>query len=382
MEKTEILVVGAGVAGLSTALHLAKHRKTDITVLEGDARVGGHASGRNAGMIRQAVSDPALAALAIEGRRALFQAGRRGWKGLGFRRNGSLLLASDAKGAAEIAAIRTALVRNRLNFTTPSRKAILRRVPVLGPVSWSQALFCPSDAMIEIGPLLDGFLSKLRDAGVKVRFGEPIRAIERVPGGFQVSTSGRPVLASVVVNAAGAWASKIGEKAGATRVPLPAYRRHLYESPAFGRAAARWPFVWDLSRQLYFRPTARGLLLSPCDKVFFRPGPEAPRSESVDPRMRGLLLRKLKAFSSQLASVTIGAGRSGLRTVTPDGRFVIGEDPALPGFFWVAGLGGHGVTTCFSVGKLAAALITGRPTDAKLARALSPARFLKGTNAS
>ena len=61
--------------------------------------------------------------------------------------------------------------------------------------------------------------------------------------------------------------------------------------------------------------------------------------------------------------------------MTPDGRFVLGEDPLLPGFFWVAGLGGHGVTTSFSVGRLAASLILKEKTDPFLVKSFSPARF-------
>ena len=61
--------------------------------------------------------------------------------------------------------------------------------------------------------------------------------------------------------------------------------------------------------------------------------------------------------------------------MTPDGRFVIGEDTKLKNFYWVAGLGGHGVTTCFSVGELAAGLLLGHAADPALEKALSPGRF-------
>ena len=63
--------------------------------------------------------------------------------------------------------------------------------------------------------------------------------------------------------------------------------------------------------------------------------------------------------------------------MTPDGRFVVGKDSESQGFYWVAGLGGHGVTTCFSVGRLAADVILGKKGDNRLAKALSPERFFK-----
>jgi len=60
-----------------------------------------------------------------------------------------------------------------------------------------------------------------------------------------------------------------------------------------------------------------------------------------------------------------------------DGRFVIGEDPNLKNFYWVAGLGGHGVTTSFSVGDLAARLVLGKKADPRAVRWASVKRFLK-----
>jgi D-arginine dehydrogenase len=71
---------------------------------------------------------------------------------------------------------------------------------------------------------------------------------------------------------------------------------------------------------------------------------------------------------------------AGFRTIANDGRFVIGWDPQAEGFFWVAGLGGHGVTTSSAVGALAADLLTaGRDKEAE---AFSPARFSKRTGNS
>ena len=86
-------------------------------------------------------------------------------------------------------------------------------------------------------------------------------------------------------------------------------------------------------------------------------------------------MEKLKTFSGMLAGVRVIEAKSGLRTMTPDGRFAIGEDAVRKNFYWVAGLGGHGVTTCFSVGELSANLILGKKVHENLKQALSPARL-------
>jgi glycine/D-amino acid oxidase-like deaminating enzyme len=62
--------------------------------------------------------------------------------------------------------------------------------------------------------------------------------------------------------------------------------------------------------------------------------------------------------------------------LTPDGRFVVGWDRQIEKLFWVAGLGGHGMTTSSSVGALAAELLIGGPD--KESSPFSPERFAVG----
>jgi glycine/D-amino acid oxidase-like deaminating enzyme len=113
-----------------------------------------------------------------------------------------------------------------------------------------------------------------------------------------------------------------------------------------------WPFVWDVSHDIYFRPEGDGLLLCACDQD------QLPACDpAVDAAAEELLAEKINRFMPGLAAASIHRRWAGLRTLTPDGRFVIGWDPRVEGLFWVAGLGGHGVTTSSAVGALAADLI-------------------------
>ena len=72
----------------------------------------------------------------------------------------------------------------------------------------------------------------------------------------------------------------------------------------------------------------------------------------------------------------LARGWAGLRTLTPDGRFVIGADPRLEGFTWVAGLGGHGMTTACGVGELGALAVLGSDLGAPYRDAFAPLRFV------
>lgn len=364
-------VVGAGVAGLATALHLSRSKKFKVLVIEREKALGGHASGRNAGMIRQAVSDPFIARLAAESRR-VFTAASRSWK-FSLRPNGSMLLAREADAEA-LVSIRRAASKPGIRTLFLSPAEALRRVPALEGVDFDRTLFCPGDALVDTEALLAGFQAALRRNGAGLWLGASPLALTRADGLFRITFADREVFTPKIVNAAGAWCADLALKMGAQKIPLVPYRRHLFVSRPVRWDQRGWPFVWDLTREFYFRPEGRALLFSPCDKEPAGSKELGARREPVFGRARTLALKKMRDYPA-LSGMGIARAKSGLRTMTPDGRFVIGEDARLEGFYWVAGLGGHGVTTCFAVGRLAGDIIMGRKTDPSLARAFAPARF-------
>ncbi len=383
MLKTDVLIVGAGVAGLSTAYFLGAAGGCSVMVIEQEKKLGGHASGRNAGMLRQALSDPVLVTLAKRSRKYFDSLEKKGWENTRLVQNGSLLL-SNAADKGKLKEIAEALKKNKIKSIIMTKEEAEKKVPLLKDGHFSEALFCSSDAMLDLEPFLKGFLKNLKKMNIPVYRGMVLKRIKTEKDGFRVEAGNKIFFTQRIVNAAGAWAPWVAEKAGALPIPLKSYRRHLFLSrpPSLvyrpssivpRPSSANWPFVWDISHNFYFRPVNKDLLLSPCDKTFEKNG---NRLEKVNPAMKKILSQKLAGFSTPAGKVRFGKAKSGLRSMVPDGRFVIGEDPKREGFFWVTGLGGHGVTTCFAVGELAANLILKREVDSQLAKALSPRRFL------
>jgi glycine/D-amino acid oxidase-like deaminating enzyme len=247
---------------------------------------------------------------------------------------------------------------------------------VLRDASFDGALWCPTDGVIDIHALLSGFLKGAISAGAQIRYHSTVRGIEVKDGAVTaISTDSETVRTHAVIDAAGAWAGSIGELVHAVKVPLRPCRRHLFVTAPLPWADPGWPFVWDLTHDLYFRPEAGGLLLCPCDQDEMAPGTPATEASIVE-----LLAEKINRHLPGISNIAIKRSWAGLRTLTPDGRFVIGWDPKLNGFFWVAGIGGHGVTVSSSVGALAARLILekGRPE----AEQFSPRRFLRQSSTS
>ncbi|MBI2359910.1 MAG: FAD-binding oxidoreductase [Deltaproteobacteria bacterium] len=326
----------------------------DILILEQERLPGVHSSGRNAAMVRQVVSEPVIAELALKSA-AFLRSLPVDWPvPVLFQRNGSLLLGSG-EGWGRLLKDAEVARQKGIEAEIWSPEKAKERVCVLEDADFEGAVWCPADGIVDIHALLTGYLKAAAAQGAEIRYGCPVSGLEvkagRVTG---VRVPGETIRAAAVINAAGPWASVIGRLAGAIDAPLRPCRRHLFVSVPLAWVDPAWPFVWDVTHDLYFRPEAGGLLLCPCDQEETAPG-----DPPLDDWVTELLAEKIRRFVPRISDIAIKKRWAGLRTLSPDGRFAIGWDPRITGFFWVAGLGGHGVTTSYGVGGLAADLILG-----------------------
>jgi len=174
-------------------------------------------------------------------------------------------------------------------------------------------------------------------------------------GDVAIVTSRGAVRAPMIVCAAGAWAGVLGALAGARDLDFAPIKRHLFflaqapDGPARGE-----PFVWRVGpAEVYVRNGPDGLIASACDATRTPPG-----DVRIDPEAAVELGARLAAAPA-LAGRAITATWACQRTFSPEGHPRIGRDRELPWLFWVAGLGGHGATSCAAVGDEAAALLAG-----------------------
>lgn len=325
-ETAEVVIIGSGLAGAATAHALAREDCAAL-LLERRAAPGAEASGRSASMVREDVADEALRELTSRGG-AIHRTSRLAE----FRPTGSFLL---GRGDEDIAA----------------------RIPR----AQGAGRFFPGDGVVATEDLLRTFL-----AGRSLVTGISALRVERGREGVVVVTDAGIVETRVAVNAAGAWAGRIGN------LPLVARKRHLFVSTPCS-VPSDWPFAWDDANGYYFRPEREGLLLCACDQRETDPG-----DNGVEPAVEATLRAKLQRFQPGLLPLEIRDSWAGQRTFAPDGRFVVGWDPRIEGLFHVAAFGGHGVTVSPAVGALAAGMILAGPDAGMpdIARPLSPARLV------
>ncbi len=367
------MVIGAGFAGSSTAFHLSRLGVGKIVLLEREHSPGLHASGRNAALADPLVPDGVLAHLAGEGMRFLQEPPEEFGGGPLLTRTGTLRIGSQN----DLHNLRTKVLETqaglagKLREISPTEAG--RLVGVLQDVRTEAGLYCEGGGVADIHALLRGYVQSFVSRGGELKCHAPVVAFRREGNGtFEIEVAGGARYQTrAVINAAGAWAGELGRIAGALGLPLTPYRRHLFQSVRLENVDPRWPFVWDETNDFYFRPESGGLLLCPCDRTAH------PAGEPVeDPAARSLLAEKLSATVPRLAGLRLSRGWAGLRTFAPDGRYVIGEDPSLEGFFWAAGLGGSGVLASAGVGRLAAESVARSERGVGASHPLSPARFV------
>ena len=183
----------------------------------------------------------------------------------------------------------------------------------------------------------------------------------------------------MVVNAAGAWCDEIAGLAGTRLVGLTPKRRTaiLFDGPG-EQQFADWPMFIDVDEEFYVRPESGALMGSPADETPMRPCDVQP--DELDIAIAVDRLQK----ATTLEIRRISRSWAGLRSFVADKTPVVGFDPDLEGFFWLAGQGGYGIQTAPSLGRVAAALAVGGgiPEDLQAfgvrAADLSPERFANG----
>jgi D-arginine dehydrogenase len=349
MDRYDAVIIGGGFAGAATAWWLKRAGLSRVIILEQEELPGMHASGKNAGIARQAVSSVATSLLAA--RSVSFMKNPPD----GFcdhplvDENGGLLISTLPDDPRLEQLRKNALAAGVFTYFVERLEAI-QRAPVLQDAPFTTALLCPADGLVDIHALISSYLK-----GVEVHAGSAVTEFVSSPRKIQaVKTAHATYHAESFVNAAGAWAPKVGRMAGTASIKITPRRRHLIHTGALDWVDARLPYVWSLDPAVYFRPESGGLLLSPCDETEAEPG-----TPPTDPDAPLWLAEKLTVAAPALASLPTARAWAELRSFAPDDDFVVGRDPSHLNFFWVCGLGGHGMTTSAAVGELAAAVITG-----------------------
>jgi len=353
----DVLIIGSGIAGAGAAYELSQGAR--VLLLEREDAHGYHTTGRSAALYIEAYGNAAIGGL-TRASRAFFEAPPQGFASYPLLTPRGCLYIGRADQAEALA---QTFEKAQGGMEALGREAVLDLVPVLRADYVAAGLIEPAAMDADVEALHQGFLRGARARGADIRLSQEVTAIERRGGGFAVCcASGEVVEAGVVVNAAGAWADRVAELAGARPVGLQPLRRTaaIVDAPP-DRDVRAWPAVIDADEQFYFKPDAGRILASPADET-----PSDPCDAWADDMDVAICIERMQA-AADIPVRRVVRSWAGLRSFVADRSPVIGFDEALPGFFWLAGQGGYGVQTAPAAARVAAALAAGQALPADVA---------------
>lgn len=361
--QTDIIVIGAGIAGATAAAHLAPHRR--VVLLEMEPTAGYHSTGRSAAVWIQNYGPPDVRDL-TGASRSFFESPPAGFTDVPLMAQRACLFLAPADQDAALDRM-LASARGLREIGIPEVK---RMLPVLRDGYAARAAIETDAFDMDVAALHGGFLRQLRAAGGALVLDAPASAIARAAGRWRVQAGSRVFEAPVLVDAAGAWADQVAALAGVAPIGIQPMRRTACIVDGPPGQNPDWPLMGDVVRGWYCRPEARTkLLVSPADETPVPPQDVQP--EEID--VATGIAHMQEALDIPVRRVE--HSWAGLRSFTPDRSLAIGPEPTTDGFFWMAGQGGYGIQTAPAAGRLLADLVLGRPHDRARAARLAPARF-------
>ena len=362
-ESYDIAVIGAGMAGASIAAELASHAR--VLLAEAEPLAGYHATGRSAAFWDECYGGPDVVPLTLASGPYLREHGMLSPRGA--------LHIARARDEAAVETFVETFSRSGVHLERLGRAALEGRVPGVRS-DWTLAISEPACADIDVAGLHQHYLAAARRGGVEQRSSSRLERAEREGSEWRLSFGpAGEARASVLVDAAGAWADEVAVLAGARPLGITPLRRTIAQLRTDPPPAADLPLVLDINGGFYFKPEHGKLWLSPHEETPSAPCDAAP--EELDVAIA------IDRFEQVVDWRVLAVERkwAGLRSFAPDRLPVYGFDPAREGFFWFAGQGGFGIQTAPAAARFAAQLLLGLPRDRmteQLDAALySPARF-------
>jgi len=336
-ERADVVIIGGGVMGVSTAYHLVKKGCSDVLLVERNRFFGEESTGRCAGGIRYQFSNEIDIRLSLLSIPMLERFPEELDQEIDLRDCGYLFMLSREE---DVKVFQENVARQRsLGVETEwlSAEEVRRRTALVDTNGILAGTFCPRDGLADPSGVVQGYVKAATRLGASLLTTTEATAIETTGGRVcGVITNRGRVETRVVVNAAGPWAAAVGAMAG-IEIPVRPLRRQIAVTTSIAGLPRDFPMVVDFAQNLYFHREGQGVLtgmsnLDECEGF----------DQSVD---REWEIRHLEATVARmpiLANAGLLNRWAGLYAVSPDALAILGRVPQLEGYYCINGFSGHG----------------------------------------
>jgi sarcosine oxidase subunit beta len=337
-KHAEVVIVGGGVMGASTAYHLALKGCKKVVLLERDPLFGQEATGKCAGGIRYQFATEINIRLSLLSLPMLDRFEEELGQAIDLRHCGYLFLLTREEDVKTFHASLT--LQHRLGVMTEwlSGDEVRSRLPIISLEDVLGATWNPQDGLVDPNSVVQGYIAGAKRMGARCLTDVEVKNISLENGRIHgVKTTLGEMETSIVVNAAGPWAAQIGTMIGLD-IPVVPVRRQIAVTTPIPQLPPHFPFVIDFAKNLYFHREGPGILTGMSNLN------EPPSfNQEVDREWELRHFDEAMARMPLLENVGISSRWAGLYEVTPDAHPILGRAPEVDGFYCINGFSGHGM---------------------------------------
>lgn len=352
----DVVIVGGGVTGCSIARYLSKYQ-LKTCLLEKCEDVCSGTSKANSAIVHagfDAEAGSLMAKFNVEGNLMMDEVAQE--LDVDFKRNGSLVLCFEEEGKPGLQALLERGVANGV----PDLKILtgdeVRAIEPNVTDTVVAALLAPTGGIVCPFGLTIAMAENAADNGVEFCFNAGVESIEKVEGGYKLTTAKGEITTKYVVNAAGVYSDVIHNMVSADKFTIIPRKGDyvLLDKDAGGTVSHTiFQLPGKMGKGILVTPTVHGNLLC---------GPTATDMEDKEQTATTAeelndVITKAQWGVKNINFRSVITSFCGLRAHQAAHDFILGECPDAEGFFDAAAIESPGLSSAPAIGKYIAELV-------------------------
>ena len=221
----DFAIIGAGIVGLSTALHLQRQNK-NVLVLEKEKKPGLHQSGRNSGVIHSGIyykPNSSKSELSIRGRNLLIEYLNE--RGINYRQEGKVVVDNDLDKLENLKSRSKELEMDGVDIVQDDDLLSIEPNSVI-----KTGLFVPQAGVVDYGEVVRTYADEFIELGGEIQFIEEIIEIENLNNVKQIKSKNNSFNCEFLINCAGLFSDEIARMDGMSpNVRIIPFRGEYYK---------------------------------------------------------------------------------------------------------------------------------------------------------